>query len=142
MFIRYRVKLGVYSRPSRPRPPVRPILGSDLANRHKSEPTRLRGISLALFADRADRAEAQTTNGRLASKQAELEVAYTQIVERDPGVYTYPACIDARVSSSAIVGDLMVLSSVTTGAMESRASQCSKNLCIALVGKRIAALCL
>ena len=94
------------------------------------------------IADRADRAEAQTTNGRLASKQAELEAAYTQIVERDPGVYTYPACIDARVSSSAIVGDLMVLSSVTTRAMESRASQCSVNLCIALVGKRIAALCL
>lgn len=90
----------------------------------------------------AERAEASTEVGRLAASQERLEAAYTQIVERDPGVYTYPPCIDARVSSAVMVGELMAMSNVTVQALDQRAEQCSKDLCLALVGKRIAALCL
>ena len=92
--------------------------------------------------NRAEQAEAATQSARMASKQEQLQAVYTQIVERDPGVYTFPACIDARVSSSAMVGELMAMNSVTTTQLEALAQQCDKNLCLALVGKRIAALCL
>jgi len=91
---------------------------------------------------RAEQAEASTEIGRLAASQERLEAAYTQIVERDPGVYTYPPCIDARVSSAAMVGDLIAMSKVTVQALDQRDEQCNKDLCLALVGKRIAALCL
>ena len=43
----------------------------------------------------------------MAAKQAELEAVYTQMVERDPSVYAYPPCIDARVTSAAMIGELM-----------------------------------
>lgn len=92
--------------------------------------------------DRITRTEASSASGQQDAKQQRLDAAYTQIVERDPGIYTYPKCIDAQVSSSAMVGDLMSLTEINAELLEQRAQQCSQHLCLSLVGKRIAALCL
>ena len=91
--------------------------------------------------DRAEREEAGTSTAQMAHRQEKLDAVYTQIVERDPGVYTYPACIDARVSSSGMIGGLIKQENVTTAELDRRAAQCSKEFCLALVGKRIAAIC-
>lgn len=91
--------------------------------------------------DRAEREEAGTSSAQMAEKQEKLDAVYTQIVERDPGVYTYPACIDARVSSSGMIGGLIKQENVTAAELKRRAAQCSKEFCLALVGKRIAAMC-
>ena len=91
--------------------------------------------------DRAEREEAGTSSAQMADRQKKLDAVYTQIVERDPGVYTYPACIDARVSSSGMIGGLIKQENVTAAELDRRAAQCGKALCLALVGKRIAALC-
>ena len=91
--------------------------------------------------ERAEREEAETSSAQMAFRQEKLDAVYTQIVERDPGVYTYPACIDARVSSSGMIGGLIKQENVTTAELDRRAAQCSKEFCLALVGKRIAAIC-
>ena len=90
---------------------------------------------------RAEREEAGTTSAQMAEKQERLDAVYTQIVERDPGVYTYPPCIDAQVTSAAMLGGLLSQEAVTATALDQRAGQCDKALCLALVGKSIAALC-
>jgi hypothetical protein len=90
---------------------------------------------------RAEREEADTTSAQMAEKQEKLDAVYTQIVERDPGVYTYPPCIDAQVTSAAMLGGLLSQEAVTATALDQRAGQCDKALCLALVGKSIAALC-
>ncbi|MBL6814933.1 MAG: hypothetical protein ISQ65_06815 [Pseudomonadales bacterium] len=94
-----------------------------------------------LIANRAAREEAGTTSAQMAEKQEKLDAVYTQIVERDPGVYTYPPCIDAQVTSAAMLGGLLSQEMVTATELDRRAEQCNKALCLALVGKRIAALC-
>ena len=91
--------------------------------------------------ERAEREEAETSSAQMAYRQEKLDAVYTQIVERDPGVYTYPACIDARVSSSGMIGGLIKQENVTAAELDRRAAQCSKEFCLALVGKRIAAMC-
>ena len=92
--------------------------------------------------DRADRQEAGTKSGQMAAKQQQLDAIYTQMVERDPSVYAYPPCIDARVTSSAMVGELIPQQQVTGLVLDRRADQCAQDICLALVGKRIAALCI
>ena len=92
--------------------------------------------------DRAERREAGTKSGQMAAKQEQLNAIYTEMVERDPGVYAYPPCIDARVTSSAMVGELIPQQAVTGLVLDRRAEQCAQDLCLALVGKRIAALCI
>ena len=92
--------------------------------------------------DRAERQEAGTKSGQMAAKQEQLDAIYTQMVERDPSVYAYPPCIDARVTSSAMVGELIPQQQVTGLVLDRRADQCAQDLCLALVGKRIAALCI
>ena len=91
--------------------------------------------------NRAEREEAETSSAKMAERQEKLDAVYTQIVEREPGVYSYPACIDVRVSSSSMIGGLIKQENVTAAELNRRATQCSKALCLALVGKRIAALC-
>ena len=49
------------------------------------------------IADRAEREKASTSSAQMAEKQEKLDAVYTQIVERDPGVYTYAPCIDAQM---------------------------------------------
>ena len=93
------------------------------------------------IADRAEREKAVTSSAQMAEKQEKLDAVYTQIVERDPGVYTYPPCIDAQVTSAAMLGGLLNQEAVTAAELDQRAGQCNKVLCLALVGKRIAALC-
>ena len=92
--------------------------------------------------DRTARQEADSKSGQMAIKQEQLDAIYTQVVERDPSVYAYPPCIDARVTSSAMIGELIPQQQVTGLVLDRRADQCAKDLCLALVGKRIAALCI
>ena len=92
--------------------------------------------------DRTARQEAGSKSGQMAIKQEQLDAIYTQIVEREPSVYAYPPCIDARVTSSAMIGELIPQQQVTGLVLDRRADQCAKDLCLALVGKRIAALCI
>ena len=92
--------------------------------------------------DRAKQQQASTKSGQMAAKQEELEAVYTQMVERDPSVYAYPPCIDARVTSAAMIGELMSQQQVTGLVLDQRAEQCAQDLCLALVGKKIAALCI
>ena len=97
-----------------------------------------------LFTELTDRAERQrlAPNPQMAAKQEQLDAVYTQMVERDPSVYAYPPCIDARVSRSAMIGELIAQREVTGLVLDRRAEQCAKDLCLTLVGKRIAALCI
>ena len=92
--------------------------------------------------DRAERREAGTKSAQMAAKQEQLDAVYTQMVERDPSVYAYPPCIDARASRSAMIGELIAQRNVTGLELDRRAEQCAKDLCLTLVGKRIAALCI
>ena len=84
----------------------------------------------------------QAPTAQMAAKQEQLDAVYTQMVERDPSVYAYPPCIDARASRSAMIGELIAQRNVTGLELDRRAEQCAKGLCLTLVGKRIAALCI
>ena len=84
----------------------------------------------------------QAQSAQMAAKQEQLDAVYTQMVERDPSVYAYPPCIDARASRSAMIGELIAQRNVTGLELDRRAEQCAKDLCLTLVGKRIAALCI
>lgn len=86
--------------------------------------------------------EADSSRAQLALQQQRLQAVYTQLVERDPTIYRFPPCIDARVRSSVMLGELLIPTDVTGEELEERAKNCSLELCLALVGKKVAPLCL
>lgn len=94
------------------------------------------------LARRSEAEEADSTQSRMALQQQRLQAVYTQLVERDPAIYRFPPCIDARVRSSVMLGGLMAPNEVTGQELEERAKGCSLELCLALVGKKVAPLCL
>jgi hypothetical protein len=90
----------------------------------------------------AERAKAQSTDQQAEEQRLRLQGAYTQMVERDPSIYQYPVCIDARVSRSVMQGDLMQQDQVSGAELDRRATACSAELCLTLVGQKVASLCL
>ena len=98
-----------------------------------------------LFSELARRSEAEDADSlraQLARQQQRLQAVYTQLVERDPAIYQFPPCIDAQVRSSVMLGDLLASDEVSAQELEERAQNCSLQLCLALVGKKVAPLCL
>ena len=98
-----------------------------------------------LFTELIHRSEAQdasSTQAQLALQQQRLQAVYTQLVERDPAVYQFPPCIDTQVRSPIMVGDPLKASQVSGALLETRAKSCQFSLCLALVGRKIAPLCM
>ena len=74
-------------------------------------------------------------------KQNELNSAYAYLTNKIPEIYQFPSCLDVRITSSNLMGELVPLEKVTLSDFGSRAAKCNGNLCIGLVGKKIAAVC-
>ena len=91
---------------------------------------------------RSEIQDADSTQAQLALQQQRLKAVYTQLVERDPAIYSFPPCIDAQVRSSVMLGGLLAPSEVSGKELEERAKTCSLQLCLALVGRKVAPLCL
>jgi hypothetical protein len=91
---------------------------------------------------RSEIQDADSTQAQLALQQQRLKAVYTQLVERDPAIYRFPPCIDAQVRSSVMLGGLLAPSEVSGKELEERAKTCSLQLCLALVGRKVAPLCL
>jgi hypothetical protein len=91
---------------------------------------------------RSEIQDADSTQAQLALQQQRLKAVYTQLVERDPAIYRFPPCIDAQVRSSVMLGGLLAPSEVSGQELEERAKTCSLQLCLALVGRKMAPLCL
>ena len=91
---------------------------------------------------RSEAQDADSLRAQLARQQQRLQAVYTQLVERDPAIYQFPPCIDAQVRSSVMLGDLLASDEVSAQELEERAQNCSLQPCLALVGKKVAPLCL
>lgn len=70
-----------------------------------------------------------------------VHVAYDEITARYPALYQYPPCLDERVSSSVLIGELMAKDEIDVQVVEARAQACDETFCFALVGQKIATLC-
>lgn len=70
-----------------------------------------------------------------------LQVAYDEITGRYPALYQYPPCLDERVSSSVLVGDIAAKDQLDVATIEVQAAACGETFCFALVGQKIATLC-
>ena len=97
---------------------------------------------LAELSRREAAEDAESDAVQLAQQQQRLQAIYTQMVERDPSIYRFPPCIDAQVRSSVMLGDLLPPSQVSGSELENRALKCSAQVCLALVGRKVAPLCL
>jgi len=71
-----------------------------------------------------------------------LQAAYDVLTANHPGLYEYPPCLDIRVSSSNLAGELMALDAIDEPAIEQAAAACSGQFCFALVGQKIAPVCM
>ena len=71
-----------------------------------------------------------------------LQAAYDVLTANHPGLYEYPPCLDIRVSSSNLAGELMAQDEIDEGAIEAAALDCDGEFCFALVGQKIAPVCI
>jgi len=71
-----------------------------------------------------------------------LQTAYDEIVARYPSLYEFPPCYGVRASSSNMAGALMAKDAIDTDAVAHIAQSCGEKFCFALVGEKIAPLCL
>jgi len=83
----------------------------------------------------------QSADAKDLKKQNELNSAYAYLTNKIPEIYQFPSCLDVRITSSNLMGELVPLEKVTLSDFGSRAAKCNGNLCIGLVGKKIAAVC-
>lgn len=90
---------------------------------------------------RAEEGELSLADRRSDAAEARLDAVYTQLVERDPGIYQFVPCLEGKVSTSTLAGALMEPDQVRSEALEERAESCPKRLCLTLVGRKVAALC-
>jgi len=87
------------------------------------------------------RREASTPAAQQQAAQAALEGRYNQWVTKDPALYSYPVCIDVRVTSRNKIGDLINVSELSAAEIDRRAAQCGGDVCLTQVGTRVAAIC-
>lgn len=91
--------------------------------------------------NRAKVKEAETGLSDQDRKQAQLDSAYAFLTNRMPEFFQFPQCLDGRVSSSNLIGDLIPLERVTIEGFLKKSEACPKRICVDLVGKKIAAVC-
>ena len=70
-----------------------------------------------------------------------IQIAYDEITGRYPELYQFPPCLDERVSSSVLVGELAPKDQLNVVEIERLANECGDSFCFALVGQKIATLC-
>ena len=80
-------------------------------------------------------------DAKYLKKQEQLSSAYAYLTNKIPELYQFPSCLDVRITSSNLSGALLPLEKVTLLDFSSRASKCDGDLCVGLVGKKIAAVC-
>ncbi len=85
--------------------------------------------------------QSEQTDAKYLKKQEELNSAYAYLTNKIPEIYQFPSCLDVRITSSNLVGELVPAEKVTLSDFSSRATKCDGALCIGLVGKKIAAVC-
>ena len=70
-----------------------------------------------------------------------VQVAYDEITARYPELYQFPPCLDERVSSSVLMGEIAEKDQLDVANIERLASECGDSFCFSLVGQKIAPLC-
>ncbi|XOV85044.1 MAG: hypothetical protein ACFHXK_07930 [bacterium] len=75
------------------------------------------------------------------NEKSPQQAAYDEVVARYPSLYSYPPCYDIRPTSSNLVGELLVRDNIDVEVVDTLATQCGDNFCLALVGNKIATLC-
>ena len=82
-----------------------------------------------------------TNNLELEAKQEQLDRTYAYLTNKIPELYQFPACLRTRITSSNLIGNLMPMDKVTLTDFVSRSKKCDKDLCIGMIGKKVAAVC-
>ena len=82
-----------------------------------------------------------TNNLEQEAKREQLDRTYAYLTNKIPELYQFPACLDTRITSSNLIGDLMPKDSVTFADFVTRAKKCDKDICVGMIGKKVAAVC-
>ena len=96
---------------------------------------------LTLINERAKTQASGTNNLEEEAKQEQLDRTYAYLTNKIPELYQFPTCLGTRITSSKLIGDLIPKDSVTLADFVSRAKKCDKDLCVGMIGKKIAAVC-
>ena len=96
---------------------------------------------LTAIENRSKAQSEQEADTKYLKKQDELNSAYAYLTNKIPEIYQFPSCLDVRITSSNLIGELVPLEKVTLSDFGSRAAKCNGDLCIGLIGKKIAAVC-
>ena len=96
---------------------------------------------LTVINERAKTQASKTNNLEQEAKQEQLDRTYAYLTNKIPELYQFPTCLGTRITSSNLIGDLIPKDSVTLADFVSRAKKCDKDLCIGMIGKKIAAVC-
>jgi hypothetical protein len=96
-----------------------------------------------LFTTLENRAEqAAELSNQIDPAQTLLQSSYNQVVAAHPELYQYPPCLDdIRISSSTMIGEPIKPQNVEPTDIHQRAEQCADEICFALLGQKITALC-
>ena len=96
---------------------------------------------LGAIEDRSN-SRSREQDSKYQKKQDELDSAYAYLTNKIPQIYQFPPCLDVRITSSNLAGKLIARDQVTLADFDSRAEKCEGELCIGLVGKKIAGVCM
>ena len=96
---------------------------------------------LTVINERSKTQASGTNNLEEESKQEKLDRTYAYLTNKIPELYQFPTCLGTRITSSNLIGDLMPKDGVTLADFVSRAKKCDKDLCVGMIGKKIAAVC-
>ena len=83
----------------------------------------------------------EINNSGLEAKEEQLNRVYIYLTNKIPELYQYPVCLEIRVTSLNLIGNLMPVESVTLTDFTRRSKRCDKRLCIGMIGKKVAAVC-
>ena len=96
---------------------------------------------LTVINERAKTQASGANNLEEEAKQEQLDRTYAYLTNKIPELYQFPTCLGTRITSSNLIGDLMPKDSVTLADFVSRAKKCDKDLCVGMIGKKVAAVC-
>ena len=96
---------------------------------------------LTALDQRAKSKNRRINNSELELKQEQLNRMYAYLTNKIPELYQYPACLGTSVTSLNLIGKLIPMEKVTLAGLAERSKVCDKNLCIGIIGKKVAAVC-
>ena len=96
---------------------------------------------LTVINERSKTQASGTNNLEEEAKQEQLDRTYAYLTNKIPELYQFPTCLGTRITSSNLIGDLMPKDNVTLADFVTRAKKCDKDLCVGMIGKKVAAVC-